>query len=112
MKNRIIQYLAANNGFDIFSIEGNMPEAYRVSDYAVRGEGDPKKLIAGMYFWTWRTEEVLNMVEWMRKFNQPKQRIEFTGFDMQYYLGAINELFDAYKGNNEIEKKITDKKET
>jgi erythromycin esterase len=106
MKNRIIQYLSVNNGFDIFSIEANMPEAYKLNDYTVRGEGDPKKLIAGMYFWTWRTEEVLNMVEWMRKFNQPKQRIEFTGFDMQYYDGAVNELLEAFKGNGEAENKI------
>jgi erythromycin esterase len=110
MKNRIIQYLAINNGFDIFSIEANMPESYKVSDYAVRGVGDPKKLIAGMYFWTWRTEEVLNMVEWMYKFNQTTQRIVFTGFDMQHYLGSINELFDAFRGNDNVEKKIIELK--
>ena len=110
MKNRIIQYLAVNNGFDIFSIEANMPEAYKLNDYTVRGEGDPKKLIAGMYFWTWRTEEVLNMVEWMRHFNQPKQRIEFTGFDMQYYEGAVNELLEAFKENGEVENKIDELK--
>ena len=110
MKNRIIQYLATNNGFDIFSIEANMPEAYKVSDYSVLGTGDPKKLIAGMYFWTWRTEEVLNMVEWMRKFNQPKQRIAFTGFDMQFFDGSVNELLDGFRGNKEIEDKITDLK--
>ncbi|MDR2148776.1 MAG: erythromycin esterase family protein [Tannerella sp.] len=108
MKNRIIRYLADNKGFDIFSIEANMPEAYKVSDYAIRGEGDPKKLIAGMYFWTWRTEEVLNMVEWMRKFNQPKQRIEFTGFDMQYYSGSINELLDAFQEKKEVSDQINE----
>jgi len=112
MKNRIIQYLAANHGFDKFSIEGNMPEAYKLNDYTVRGEGDPKKLIAGMYFWTWRTEEVLNMVEWMRRFNQPKQRIEFTGFDMQFYDGAVNELLEAFKGNEEATNKIVALKKT
>ena len=112
MKNRIIQYLATSHGFDKFSIEANMPEAYKLNDYTVRGEGDPKKLIAGMYFWTWRTEEVLNMVEWMRRFNQPKQRIEFTGFDMQYYAGAADELFDAFKGNDEATNKITAIKKT
>ena len=106
MKNRIIQYLAVNHGFDIFSIEAAMPESYKLNDYTIRGEGDPKKLIAGMHFWTWRTEEVLNMVEWMHKFNQPKQRIEFTGFDMQSYTGAINEFSDAFKGNDELENKI------
>lgn len=107
MKNRIIQYLAANNGFDVFSIEANMPESYKVNDYSVRGEGDPDKLIAGMYFWTWRTEEVLDMVKWMRNFNQPQKRIEFTGFDMQFYEGAINELIDAFKGNAEAQDKIS-----
>ena len=87
-----------------------MPESYKLNDYTVRGEGDPKKLIAGMYFWTWRTEEVLNMVEWMRRFNQPKQRITFTGFDMQFYDGAINELLDAFKENEAAENKIAELK--
>lgn len=107
MKNRIIQYLAANHGFDIFSIEANMPEAYKVNDYVIQGKNNPKKLIADMYFWTWRTEEVLDMVEWMRKFNQTEQRIEFTGFDMQFYEGAVDELFDAFEGDTEAENKIT-----
>jgi len=110
LKNRIIQYLTVNNGFDIFSIEANMPEAYKVNEYSGQGTGDPKKLIAGMYFWTWQTEEVLNMVEWMRKFNQPKQRIAFTGFDMQFFDGSVNELLDGFKGNKEVEDKITDLK--
>jgi len=110
MKNRIIQYLATNKGFDMFSIEANMPESYKLNDYTIRGEGDPKRLIAGMYFWTWNTEELLNMVEWMHNFNQPEQRIEFTGFDMQFFDGAINELSNAFEGSVEMKKKIVDLK--
>src|SRR5882724_10927626 len=84
MKHRVLEYLATQQGFTIFAIEANMPEAYRLNDYVLEGKGDPVKLIGGMYFWTWNTEEVLAMVEWMRKFNQSgKGRIEFTGFDMQ-----------------------------
>ena len=109
LKNRIIQYLAVNKGFDIFSIEANMPEAYKVNDYTVRGKGDPKKLL-DIYFWTVRNEELLNLVEWMHKFNKPKQRIEFTGFDQQKHYGAIDELFNAFKGNEEVENKIADLK--
>jgi len=106
MKNRIIQYLAAYNGFNIFSLEANMPEAYRLNNYTVRGEGDPKKLIEDMYFWTWKTVEMLCLVEWMREFNQPKQRIEYTGFDMQYFEGAVYELINGFKGNKDVENKI------
>lgn len=84
LKHRLIEYLATQKGFTIFSIEANMPEAYRLNDFVLRGEGDPKALLKGMYFWTWNTEEVLNMILWMREFNQSgKGRIEFTGFDMQ-----------------------------
>src|SRR5215472_2302736 len=61
-----------------------MPEAYSVNDYVLNGKGDPKQLLKGMYFWTWNTQEVLDMIEWMRQFNQSgRGRIEFTGFDMQ-----------------------------
>ena len=110
LKNRLIQYLAVNNSFDIFSVEACMPESYKVNDYITKGEGDPKKLISNMYFWTVRTEEMLNMVEWMRRFNQPTPRIWYTGFDMQYYKGAINELFGAYQGDLEMETKIAELK--
>ncbi len=84
LKHRMVEFLASKMGFTIFSIEANMPEAYRLNDYVLHGKGDPKALLKGMYFWTWDTEEVLAMIEWMRAFNRSgKGRIEFTGFDMQ-----------------------------
>jgi erythromycin esterase-like protein len=71
-------------GFTIFSIEANMPEAYRLNDYVLNGTGDPAQLLRGMYFWTWDTEEVLDMIRWMREYNRSgRGRIQFTGFDMQ-----------------------------
>ena len=84
MKHRLMEFLATEAGFTIFSIEANLPESYRMNDYVMTGRGDPKKLLQGMYFWTWNTQEVLDMVEWMRKFNQSgRGRVQFTGFDMQ-----------------------------
>jgi erythromycin esterase-like protein len=84
LKHRMMEFLATEMGFTIFSIEANMPEAYRLNDYVLNGNGDPAKLIKGMYFWTWNTQEVLDMVLWMREFNKSgKGRVQFTGFDMQ-----------------------------
>lgn len=84
MKHRITEYLASELGFRYFAIEASMPEAYRLNDYVLHGVGDPRALIRGMYFWTWRTQEVLDMVEWMRRFNASgKGHVEFLGFDMQ-----------------------------
>jgi Erythromycin esterase homolog len=74
-------------------MEANMPEAYRLNDYVLRGKGDPKKLLAGMIFWTWNTQEVLDFIKWMRKYNvNHSKKVMFAGFDMQYYSGAISEL--------------------
>src|ERR1700752_574454 len=84
LKHRMLEFLASEMGFTIFSIEANMPEAYRLNDYVLNGNGDPAKLLKGMYFWTWDTQEVLEMIKWMREFNKSgKGRVQFTGFDMQ-----------------------------
>ena len=95
LKHRMLEFLATRMGFSIFSIEANMPEAYKLNDFVLRGEGDPVKLIKGMYFWTWDTQEVLDMVLWMREFNKSgKGRVEFTGFDMQTPTVALNIVKD------------------
>lgn len=95
MKHRLVEFLASEMGFTIFSIEANMPEAYKINEYVHenRSNYEPKYLLKGMYFWTWNTQEVLNMINWMKEFNtQENSKIQFTGFDMQYYSGAIENL--------------------
>ncbi len=49
-----------------------------------------------MYFWTWNTQEVLDMITWMRTYNiaHPQRPVQFTGFDMQFAAGAVQGLED------------------
>jgi erythromycin esterase-like protein len=91
LKHRMLELLATEMGFTIFSIEANMPEAYRLNDYVLNGTGDPAELLRGMYFWTWNTEEVLEMIRWMRAFNASgRGRVQFSGFDMQTHTVALD----------------------
>ena len=93
MKHRMLEYLVKKKGFTIFSIEASMPEAYALNEYIIDGKGDAKKLLSGMYFWTWNTQEVLDMIEWMKKYNETAARkIMFTGFDMQFTNKAVSNL--------------------
>ena len=95
MKHRMLEYLVKEKGFTIFSIEANMPEAYALNGYIIDGKGDPRKLMAGMYFWTWNTQEVLDMIQWMKKYNETAtNKISFTGFDMQFADVSIKILRD------------------
>ena len=93
IKHRIVQFLAEEMDFTIFSIEANMPEAYRMNEYVLTGEGNPRELLEGMYFWTWNTQEVLDMILWMREFNDSGRGVmQFTGFDMQTPSVAAEEV--------------------
>ena len=86
LKHRVLEYLVERRGFTVFAIEANYPESLAVDDYVLHGAGDPRQALAGMYFWTWNTEEVLDQIEWMRRWNaDPKhpKKVRFVGFDMQ-----------------------------
>jgi len=60
--------------------------------YVLDGVGDPKRLLSGLYFWTWNTQEVLDLVAWMRQWNAgaPGARVQFLGFDMQFPGAAMD----------------------
>jgi len=95
MKHRMLEFLVKEMGFRIFAIEANFTECRAINDYVLYGQGDAKKVIAGMYFWTWNTAEVLKMVEWMRQYNYGKSvadQIKFYGFDMQVDKVALQSV--------------------
>ena len=69
MKHRLVEFLSSEMRFNIFSIESDMPNAYLINDYVLKGIGYPKKLLS-YNTPAWDTQEVLDMVTWMRDFNK------------------------------------------
>ncbi|MFZ2873293.1 MAG: hypothetical protein WAZ94_02295 [Phycisphaerales bacterium] len=49
LKHRLLEFLVTELGFTLFSSEASSPEPFRLNDYVLRGEGDPRPLIKGMY---------------------------------------------------------------
>lgn len=100
LKHRLLEYLVARQGFTVFGIEASYPESLAVNEYVLHGTGDPRRALAGLYFWTWDTAEVLDQIEWMRAWNaDPKhvKKVKFLGFDMQTaHVGVARVL--AYLG--------------
>jgi erythromycin esterase len=92
LKSRMLEFLASELNFNVFAIEATMPEAFDLNNYVLSGKGDPAKLLSGLYFWTWDTEEVLQMIRWMRRYNEDplhKRKLKFYGFDMQFAPRAV-----------------------
>lgn len=87
LKHRVFQFLVREMGFTHFAIEATGPGARDLNRYVLTGEGDAALLLRNLYFWTWNTEEVLDLIQWMRSWNitaPPERRVQFAGFDMQH----------------------------
>lgn len=95
LKHRMLEFLVSEMGFTVFAIEATMPETFDVNEYVLNGKGDPEKALAGLYMWTWNTEEVLEMIRWMRRYNADPdhtRKVKFYGFDMQSGSRALKVL--------------------
>ncbi|MFO0724360.1 MAG: erythromycin esterase family protein [Myxococcota bacterium] len=100
LKHRLLEHLVNELGFRVFAIEASMSEAFAVDEYLQTGKGDPARLLSGLYFWTWNTEEVLELIRWMRNYNaQPEHRekLHFYGFDLQFPELALRRALDYLK---------------
>jgi erythromycin esterase len=87
MKDRVLRFLVQEMDFNAFAIEASWPELNRIDDFVHTGVGDPEVLLSGQYFWTWRTQEVMDMLLWVRAYNQTPgipRPVSFVGFDMQF----------------------------
>ncbi len=87
LKHRMLEFLVTEMGFTAFGMEAPLLEAFDVNHYVLTGEGDPAKALSGLHFYIWDTEEVLDMVRWMRQYNadpRHRKKVRFYGFDMQF----------------------------
>ena len=97
MKAKMLKFLATRCGYRIFSIEATYGGTLKVNDYVLYGKGNVLSAMKGMEFWTWDTEEVKDLIEWMRTYNDGKpdqEKLKFYGFDCQSYKGPANALAD------------------
>jgi len=109
MKHRMLEFLVEKMGYRLFAIEGDFGGAQVVNDYVLTGKGDAKDAIKSMNFADLSTEEVVDMVEWIRTYNkkpQHKSKVKFYGFDMQSPINSSARILDYIKkvdNNNLLE---------
>ncbi|HEX8831439.1 MAG TPA: erythromycin esterase family protein [Longimicrobium sp.] len=98
---RITQRLITEKGFTIVAVEADWPDAYRVNRW-VRGVGDDASAAEALGdfqrfpTWMWRNAEVLNLVDWLREYNQElgggRPRAGFYGLDLYSMYTSISEV--------------------
>ncbi len=99
MKHRLLEFLVKEMGFTSFYIEASMTRCRYINDYVLYGKGnlDTATVIQG--FTTWRVEEVRDMIEWLKKYNEQvasDKKIKFLGYDLQINDVGWKELKQFY----------------
>jgi erythromycin esterase len=95
MKHRIVQHLVTKMGFTHFTIEATSLEADELNRYVQGAGGNPKSLLSRLYFWNLRSQEVLDVIEWLRAYNSTvptASRVQFSGFDIQYVAAPMDSV--------------------
>lgn len=98
LKNSIVKYLVKEMGFKVFVIEADFTGAQAMNDYIIKGNGNPKNALVKMGIGVWFTDEFLEMIEWMKGYNEmqtPENKVRFYGCDMQYATNSGKALIDG-----------------
>jgi erythromycin esterase len=99
MKHRLLEFLVEKMGLTMFAMEGSWSAGEQINRYVVQGQGDAAKVLQLFHFWTWNTQEVLDLLTWMRAYNADPthlQKISFAGFDCQFIESNTYESVTQY----------------
>lgn len=97
MKMQIFQNLVENNNAKIFAIEGDFGGCLKVEEYIHGGKGTAEEVLNEIGFRIYNTQELVELVEWMRLYNEnavDENKLHFYGFDMQRFDNSKEYIFD------------------
>lgn len=95
LKHRIVEFLVREEGFTTLAMEASESAARAVDAYVRHGVSDPARLVARLGFWTWRTQEMVDLVAWLRAHNRglpEERRVRFVGVDPQRGADSVEAI--------------------
>lgn len=98
MKADVFKALVKNNGCRTFIIEGDFGGALKVDQYINGGGGTAEEAVAEIGFEIYRTQELAELVAWMRSYNESvpeEDALHFYGMDVQRFDNNKEYLFSV-----------------
>jgi erythromycin esterase len=104
----LFKYLVEKHGYTVFFLEADYNACARVNRY-IHGEKDElKEAVLEIQLWPWLTEELVDLIEWMRSYNQGNSNtLKFIGCDMQLIKDDVKELPRLLSGNEKYKQIAT-----
>jgi len=95
MKHKMLRYFVEQHGYRGIIMEADFGECLKANQYILHNIGTIEDVLEDMHFWTWRTEEVKEMMQWMNSYNLDKHlkdKIYYLGSDCQFTDTNIEEI--------------------
>jgi erythromycin esterase len=95
--------LFLERGFSFLAVEGDWPDCYRVNRYikGYQNAGDTANDVLRAFdrwpTWMWANEEVADLVEWLKRYNQGRpdgHKVGFYGLDVYSLWDSLHEVMD------------------
>lgn len=86
LKAKFFKHLVKNHGVRIFIMEESYQAEAGINEWISGGKGDIKTIAENFTVGFWYTQEIVNLLKWMREFNLAKpseEQIRFYGMDIQ-----------------------------
>src|SRR5262245_8218737 len=102
-RSAISRRLIEEKGFSFIAVEGDWPDCYRVNRY-IKGfpdsGGSAREVLDNCQrwpTWIWANEEIMDLVEWLRRHNDPlpdSNRVGFYGLDVYSLWDSLYQVLN------------------
>ena len=101
VKHRMVEFLVTEMDFTVFAIEGSFGCATKINEYLLGGDISPQEALEELVYKVWRTEEILDMLIWMREYNATHdKKVKFYGFDTRPVFRCAKVVYDYLRKTN------------
>jgi len=104
LKKAVFEALIENENVRVFILEGDFGGGQQINDFILNGNGTAKEAVDALDYAIYRTEQMIELVEWMHAYNETaneNEKIYFYGNDMQRYDYNKQGVLDFYAAVNE-----------
>lgn len=106
----LFKYMVEKHNYTLFFLEADYNACTRLNRYIQGSEDDGKEALIEVRLWPWLTQELLDVIEWMRSYNLAHDNtLEIVGCDMQLIVDdkmELNRLFSTNPKFHEYQSKI------
>ncbi|MBD1373544.1 erythromycin esterase family protein [Hazenella sp. IB182357] len=100
LKKDVFETLIKNEHVRVFVIEGDFGGGQVINQFIVHGKGTAKEAVYALDYSIYKTEQMIELVQWMHDYNarvSDDEKIYFYGNDMQRYDYSKKGLLDYYE---------------